>query len=202
MPGFGEKLSKFASNTKKQAQVLVETNKLKSAVHKEEEAIKEAYSQLGQSYFDTYKDDSGIPSNFRQMLDGILGHMQRIEELNDQIEEVQGIRMCPKCGAETDAEKSFCINCGFRFDEQSQVQQVAPQPAVAQEAAATVTVEYEEVSSQPEEAEPAAAQGTWPPTSETIEPVQSQENQKICASCGNPVEEGKKFCGNCGQKVD
>ena len=202
MPGFGEKLSKFASNTKKQAQVLVETNKLKSAVHKEEEAIKEAYSQLGQNYFDTYREDSEIPANFRQMLDGILGHMQQIEELSDQIEEVQGIKTCPQCGTETDMEKPFCSNCGYRYDEEPRTQQAAPQPVVSQQPAAAVPVEYEQVSAQTEQAEPADTQGTWPPATVTTEPEQSEEQQKVCASCGTPIEDDKKFCGNCGQKVD
>ncbi len=200
MPGFGEKLSKFASNTKKQAQEMLETNKLKAAIRKEEESIKEAYSQIGQAYFDTYKEDSEIPANFRQMLNDVLGGMQRMEELKLQIQQLQGVRHCPQCGAETDIEKQFCGNCGYRFDNQPQVQPVVQQgaPVVT---AATVTMEYEQITTQTEEPQPEATEGTWPPPGASAAPAQAEQKEKFCPSCGIPIAEGTKFCGNCGQKI-
>jgi protein-arginine kinase activator protein McsA len=128
MPGIGEKFTKFASGTKKQAQVLVETSKLNSAIHKEEAAIQAAYSQIGKSYFDTYRDDADIPANFREMLDGILGRMNEIENLKAKITQIKGLKTCPACGAEAESETLFCSKCGHRFEEEAPA---LPPPATA-----------------------------------------------------------------------
>lgn len=197
MPGFGEKLSKFASNTKKQAQELIETNKLKSAIRKEEEAIEQTYVRIGQVYFDTYQEDQTIPVNFRQMLDGILASKQKMQELQLEIERVQGVKTCPQCGTETDLEQQFCGNCGYRFDQQPQA---APQQSVPDQPAEAAPVEYEEIPPQTEEPKPEATEGTWPPPGDAD--VQASGETNVCASCGTPLAEGTKFCSNCGQKVD
>ena len=192
MPGFGEKFSKFVNDTKKGAQDMVETNKLNSAVHKEESAIESVYARIGKSYFEAYRDDQNIPANFRQMLDEVLTHMQEIDQLKEKLVDVRGNKRCPGCGAEVDNEKMFCGNCGYRFDakEAEAAQETAYQPTSYEYQSAPVQSEPE---SQP-------VQGTWPPSSAGAQ-VQEQAKSRFCTGCGTQVPEGSAFCGNCGQRI-
>ncbi len=191
MPGFGEKFSKFVSNTKKGAQDLVETNKLNSAIHKAEAEIEATYSRIGKSYFETFRDDVNIPGDFRQMLDEILANTKEIEELKLKIVELQGNKVCPGCGAVIEEEKQFCGTCGHRFEER-------PAPPVQEQ----VAYEYQSTPAQDvsAEADIPPVQGTWPPVASTQAP-QSEEKPKFCTSCGTAVPASSAFCGSCGQKM-
>ena len=192
MPGFGEKFSKFVSNTKKGAQDLVETNKLNSAIHKAEAEIETTYTTIGKSYFETFRDDVNIPGNFRQMLDAIVANMKEIEELKLKIVELQGNKVCPGCGAVIEEDKIFCGTCGHKFEER-------PAAPVEED---PVTYEYQSTLAQSEtaEADVKPVQGTWPPVASAQAP-QGEEKTKFCTACGTAVPASSAFCGSCGQKM-
>lgn len=209
MPGIGEKFSKFASGTKKQAQVLVETNRLNSAIHKEEAAIQAAYSQIGKSYFETHSGDAGIPANFREMLDGILGRMRQIEELRAKIAEMKGVKTCPGCGAEAESETLFCSKCGHRFEEEAPGAAPSAPAAVFAPMPAEVSPPMPAAVSAPMPAEvsPPVPAAVSPPVPVAVSPPAAEEAPPqapaapVCPACGSPLDEGTIFCGQCGHKL-
>jgi predicted nucleic acid-binding Zn ribbon protein len=116
MRGFGEKFSKVVSNTKKQAQALVEVNKLKVAIGKEEDEINAIISRIGQRYVEDHREDAGIPPHYRGMLDDILAREANMRTMKAEIDELQGNKTCPDCAQSVEIDKQFCGNCGHRFD--------------------------------------------------------------------------------------
>jgi hypothetical protein len=173
---------------------MVETNKLNSAIHKEEAAIQAAYSQIGETYFETYKDDPEIPPAFRQMLDGVLANMQQIAELKVKIVEVKGDKLCPSCGNEVNAETYFCSKCGYRFaGDPAAVQAASPIPQPSQGFPSPIPQPVQPVQASPQ---------PIPGPEAAAEPISGSAPGKVCSACGNPMPEGMVFCGKCGHKQE
>lgn len=122
MAKFGDKLSKFANNTKKQTHIMLKTNKLNSAVGKEKSGIQTTYSTIGKLYFDTYADDTEIPEQFADLNTKIKNHQLEIETLELRHLEVKGVKICPGCDREIPLESVFCNKCGHKFDEVTEVE--------------------------------------------------------------------------------
>lgn len=173
MARFGEKFSKLTSDTKKQAQVIAETNRLNAAIRREEDAIQAVYTEIGKQYFETCRDDGDAPQVLRAMMDRIANHLSRIGEMRARLLEIRGVKTCPGCGAEAQIKALFCSNCGhgFRASEPEQQTPAEPQPVP--------------------QAEPQPVPHAEP---------QPAPDGQVCRACGQPLAEGMKFCGHCGHR--
>ncbi len=82
--------------------------------------------------------------------------------------EIAAKKQCPFCGGETEEDQIFCANCGKRIDT-----------------GFDTNVE---------------SQGYYTGIDNSVENIINPEisKHKVCANCGQEIEEDQKFCMNCG----
>lgn len=106
----GKKISETSQGAVQKAKEIADVTKLNSQVSDEQNAIRNAYSQIGEKYYATYAE-SPLPE-FVQLCEGIAASVEKINELNKEIARVKNIKTCKKCGAECAANVQFCPSCG------------------------------------------------------------------------------------------
>lgn len=82
------------------------TAKLNLDLKGKENALKKAYAELGMKYYDQHKAE-GDPQ-FAKIHELIVD----INDLKEQIAEIRGQEVCPKCGAYVPKDAKYCIKCG------------------------------------------------------------------------------------------
>ncbi|MBQ1598335.1 MAG: zinc ribbon domain-containing protein [Candidatus Weimeria sp.] len=90
------------------------TAKLNLDLKGKENALKKAYEGLGKKYYEQHKSE-GDPL-FAQIRELIVD----IDDLKEQIAEIRGQEVCPKCGAYVPKDAQYCNKCGaaiFPFEE-------------------------------------------------------------------------------------
>lgn len=139
-----KKISQATQTTVQKAQEMAEVAKLNSMVNDEEKRIESAYLQIGKTYCELHKDN--YEEAFAADMESIVAANAKIAELKKQIQDVKGVVICAKCGAEVATGAAFCSACGGQI--------IVEEAPVAEEAA---VVE-----------EPAVLEGTVEPTAETV----------------------------------
>lgn len=80
--------------------------------------IKEAEEQLEQLYYDTgYKaiEEMGL---FPEEIGRAKDLKEEIEECQQALLDRKGIRICPECGAEMNADAAYCSECGVQLEDE------------------------------------------------------------------------------------
>lgn len=108
----GEKLAATGSELSHKAKELSSVVSLKSQIRNEENKITEIYRRIGEKYFLAHKDDEN--DIYAKDIAAIFAAQEGIKTLNEQINEIKGIRQCVECGADIDAEAAFCPKCGAK----------------------------------------------------------------------------------------
>lgn len=120
---FFDELGKVISDKSKEAagkvKDLTEVLQLKSKLSAEKEKMNKAYITLGKAYYD--KHDSAAEEEYVSEFDLIRTGLIRMAELEDEIAELEGNRVCAECGAKVEKEALYCSKCGAQMEE-------APEP--------------------------------------------------------------------------
>lgn len=95
------------------AKELSETTKLKMDIKSKEELLQKKYAELGQIYYEKFKDDES--QEYAQFAE-IKTTLEEIEEKKKELLNVKGAIACPKCGAQLPEGVSFCSSCGEKID--------------------------------------------------------------------------------------
>ena len=108
---------------------------LKSRLNAEKEKVSRAYISLGRYYYEhmTEEELGAHAPEVRAIRDGLNAQA----ELEKQIEEMEGVRVCPACGAKVLRESRFCSRCGApmeRAEEKAEEKAEAEKQAFAEEA--------------------------------------------------------------------
>lgn len=137
--GIGKKLAQSGQDTVKKAKSFAETTKLNSQISEEQRALTAFYSQIGEKYYELYKDSPG--EEFAQTCDRITAGQMRIAEMQTEVQRLKNTRLCPKCGAVSAANVQFCASCGAELPKQEQPEPEAEEQQTAD--SADVPVEQE-----------------------------------------------------------
>ncbi len=88
---------------------------LKAKVSQEKDKINQAYIELGKAFYDILKTapEETYASEVKTISEGLLV----IEDLDNQIMELEGTRICAECGAKVDRGAKFCSKCGTPLPE-------------------------------------------------------------------------------------
>ncbi len=97
---------------------LQKTNKilqLNSHIHREEKKINNMYTEMGKKLYDLYKENA--LEEFEAEFQAIGAAYARMNDLQVQLRDVRGVRVCPSCKSEVDAAERFCPNCGCKMPD-------------------------------------------------------------------------------------
>ena len=111
---FWENLGKKASETTakaiQQAKDFAEVTKLNGLISDEEKKIEGIYRELGKMYIEIHRCDPD--EKLSELVAKIAEAEQAIKKYRGQIQDIKGIVLCTKCGAEVAKDASFCSICG------------------------------------------------------------------------------------------
>ncbi|WP_192451655.1 zinc-ribbon domain-containing protein [Candidatus Galacturonibacter soehngenii] len=121
----GETISTKSKDVAKKAKEVAEVVSLNAKISTQEDIIKKTYAQIGQKYYEKYKEDSF--NEFGAEFDSINHAMEEIKRLQDEIQTIKNTKICPKCQEEVPTDSAFCSKCGAQFEAESQESEKAPQ---------------------------------------------------------------------------
>ena len=186
----GKKIVGVGKGVMRGTQNFSETVSLNAKIDECKKELGNCFSQLGQAYFNRTTE---VPPEYQGIFDRIHMLNQTINQLQEQIKVIKGIRQCPNCGAEVPGNVMFCGNCGFSMPPVQQNQSAAWNGPVCarcgaplEEGAAFCT----NCGARVEAPQPQAAPQ-----------FQSVPAGKVCPKCGTPAAPDAAFCNECGTSL-
>ena len=105
-----KKASAVTEKAVQQAKNLSEQAKLHAQIAEAEKAITDSYTQIGKQYAAAHPDD--YEAGFGELIAAIAASEQKIRDLRWQLQELKGVCVCGRCGAEVPKDAAFCSACG------------------------------------------------------------------------------------------
>ena len=109
----GDGFSKAANNVKDTVETSRKRGELKKQISDAKNNIKSIELSMGEAIYKAYKND-GRPDSFAESCKEIDNLQIEIKVLRAKLLELDGIKLCEKCGAEITADSVFCSKCGVR----------------------------------------------------------------------------------------
>ena len=118
---FLDELGKVISDKSKEAagkvKDLTGVIQLKSRLSAEKEKVNKAYINLGKVYYDRH--EASAEEEYAGDFDSIRMGLMKMAELEDEISELEGNRVCAECGAKVEKNAQFCSRCGAPMEEKN-----------------------------------------------------------------------------------
>lgn len=114
---------KFGKTTVDKTNTVVSQTKLKLAISKAEDKIKEVYAEIGGAVYESYADGAGIP-DVKEQCEKIDSFYKELEDLRQQLSEISETVKCESCGAYNKADNAYCSKCGEKLNAQTPVETV------------------------------------------------------------------------------
>ena len=132
----GKVFGDAASETQKKASLLLEINKLNSAVRSEKDLIAKTQEKIGKAMYDMFTAGESVPDSIVADCQGISANLANITDLEAKIAELRheeqktpaseephqpaagtaapaaGSKFCSSCGAPLAPGAAFCGSCG------------------------------------------------------------------------------------------
>lgn len=198
----GKKISDLGQGAMTKTRDLAYSARTSAAISDEERKINSYYSQLGRLYY--AKCAGSADGEFLNIVNMIKDSNRRIEELRAENRARKGLVKCPQCGAENAVDSLFCCACGNRMEFHAATPSGGAENVSDEEVAGQDIVPDEEtgrtgsgVSTEEQADNEHAADGT---AAEVSAQESEVPEQRVCSSCGAPLDEGAVFCGSCGTR--
>lgn len=118
---FFDELGKVISDKSKEAAEKVKdltgVIQLKTRLSSEKEKVNKAYINLGKAYYDRH--EASAEEEYAADFELIRVGLMKMAELEDEISELEGNRVCAECGAKVEKNAQFCSRCGAPMEEKS-----------------------------------------------------------------------------------
>ena len=88
---------------------------LKAKVSQEKDRVNQAYIELGKAFYDILK--MAPEEKYEAQVKTVSEGLAQIEDLENQIMELEGTRICAECGAKIARGGKFCSKCGAPLPE-------------------------------------------------------------------------------------
>ena len=194
----------FFDDIGKKTKNLADSAKISVSISDEEKRLNNLYYQVGKLYVSLH------PADYEFEFGGMMTQISEVEaklaEYRQQLQQIKGVAICPRCNAEVPRNSVFCPNCGGempRTEGGVELEKCVScgnhvpkgtrfctncgKPIATQVVAPPVPVQ-EDIPVQ--QAEPALEEA----------PVQ-EEAPAFCTNCGQALSADSVFCTECGTKV-
>ncbi|MEF9940467.1 MAG: zinc ribbon domain-containing protein [Clostridium sp.] len=118
---FFDELGKVISDKSKEAagkvKDLTGVIQLRTKLSAEKEKVNKSYINLGKAYYD--KHEASAEEDYAADFDLIRMGLMKMAELEDEISELEGTRVCAECGAKVEKDAQFCSKCGASMEEKT-----------------------------------------------------------------------------------
>lgn len=115
---FFDELGKVLTDKSKEAagkvKDLTGVLQLKSKLSAEKDKVNQAYITLGKAYYDRH--EASLEDEYAAELQVIRAGLLKMAELEDEIAELEGARVCAECGARVGRDALYCSRCGAAME--------------------------------------------------------------------------------------
>ena len=133
----GKTLSDKGKEAAKKAKDLTEALQLKSQLSAEKEKVNQAYITLGRAYYDSH--DASAEETYAAEFEVIRAGLMKMAELEDEICELEGSRICAECGAKIEKGAMFCSRCGAKMPPKPETVEVVSEDVPPEAVEAMIT---------------------------------------------------------------
>ena len=144
----GKTLSDKGKEAAKKAKDLTEALQLKSQLSAEKEKVNQAYITLGRAYYDSH--DASAEETYAAEFEVIRTGLMKMAELEDEICELEGSRICVECGAKIEKGAMFCSRCGAKMPPKPETVEVVSEDVPPEAVELKETEADKEAAPQPE----------------------------------------------------
>ena len=103
----------------KKAEETVEITKIKSQIGTMERNNERDYKDIGKMIYERYKKGEVVDGEFIELCEAISEREDSIRKAKEEIANLKGLEVCPKCDAHVEAGINFCPKCGAKMDEET-----------------------------------------------------------------------------------
>ena len=114
MDRVGSAISSLADKGVSKTKELKDTAKYTVDIKNTENAINQAYREIGKAYYEAHKADA--ETEFEQIGE-ISELLEELQQLKAKRDEVRGVMKCPNCGAQVKESDRFCTSCGVKLEK-------------------------------------------------------------------------------------
>ena len=94
---------------------IVNQTKLKFSISETKSKIKDIYTEIGKSVYETYKSTGEVIDDMEEKFAKIDAMTEEVNELKEQLYQLKENVKCPKCGAYNHSDDVYCSKCGERI---------------------------------------------------------------------------------------
>ena len=191
--GIFEKINKTVSDagqkTMEKTRGVADTSRFNSMIVEEEKIISNLCYEIGKKYVSIYKDNP--EEEFIELINEIKIAEKKISEYKIKIQDIKGIRICEKCGAEVEKGAIFCSHCGNKMPELKVPKELKDLKCKNCETPLKTDMKFCIACGNPIDwSEMMIANGE-----------SDDDIIKFCNNCGSEIESGFAFCVQCGKKL-
>ncbi len=191
-----------SQQTVEKGKQITEVTKLSSEIKSLENQRNTYYIQLGKLFYERFPDVTD--SETEMVKRNIYEISVRMNQLQNQIQQLKGKIQCPGCGAMIDANAAFCSECGIRitFPQMNtpQKNRSCPRCRTPVEVGQVFCVQCGYRLTEIPQAQMDLEMEKQPEYNSSVPEMQSVK-EKVCPKCGTPVEENQMFCVECGENL-
>lgn len=175
-----DKLKQGVSEAGTKAINVVEANRLKASISKNNEQIHSLYTEIGKKVFSGYNNQQFHSAMVEDEIKQIQALYNHNRQLDIDIKAIWNEKECP-CGNSVSLDAKFCSNCGHRFNLVT-IEETPNAPVILEQSQQlTVTTPAREVS--------------------FSDSAANTNITGICPNCDSEIEADSKFCGECGHML-
>ncbi|MCL2222279.1 MAG: zinc ribbon domain-containing protein [Oscillospiraceae bacterium] len=115
-----KKITATTQNVVRSTKEFADTARLNSMIGDEQRKIDSLYAQIGKLYYENEEHKS--ETEIGQHCNIITIAMERIEELQAEINQIKGVVPCPVCGADVPLSSTFCGGCGTKTVDDNEIE--------------------------------------------------------------------------------
>ena len=121
----GKKISVTGQNVMQKAKGMADITSLKSQINEEQKKIDKYCQNLGHMYYELKQNDP--EPQLAELVRMVQASYQRIEAIRSEIEAIESIKTCPRCGAVLEPGMAFCVGCGAKVEDMKEGMQASQQ---------------------------------------------------------------------------